>query len=188
MNLNSKKPIYVLSECAIFVAMAIALSFIEIKVGASGGSIDFTMVPLFIICYRHGAKYSFLSCFVFSLLYVTIGGKWGYGPQSVLLDYILAYTLIGVAGFFGGKFKHKSKFTEVAVFTGCLARFAIAVISGVVLYGITTATEVGTTGFITSNSLIFSLVYNGLYMLPNTIIAIVIMALLRYPLKKIEKM
>ena len=188
MNLNSKKPIYILSECAIFVAMAVALSFFEIKIGASGGSVDFTMIPLFIICYRHGAKYSFLSCFVFSLLYVIVGGKWGWGLPSVLLDYITAYTLIGVAGVFGGRFKHKTKFTEIGVFLGCLARYIVAVISGIVLWGIATSTEVGSTGFVTSNALVYSLAYNALYMVPNTIIAIIVMALLRYPLKKLEKM
>ncbi|MBP3706752.1 MAG: energy-coupled thiamine transporter ThiT [Clostridia bacterium] len=186
MNLNSKKPVYVLSECAIFIAVAIVLSIIpEIPIGAVGGSIGFGMIPLFIIAYRHGYKYSFISGFVFSILYVTVGGKWGYGLPSVLLDYVLAYTIIGIAGFFGGAAKCKGKLFEVGVFLGCLARYAVSVLSGVVLYGITTATEIGC--IVTSNALIYSLIYNGLYMLPNTIIAIVAMALLRYPLKKLER-
>ena len=186
MNVNSKKPIYVLSECAIFVALAVVLSIIpEIPIGTSGGSIGFGMIPLFIICYRHGYKYSFLSGLVFSIVYVTIGGKWGWGIPSVMLDYVLAYTLTGIAGFFGGEAKCKSKLFEVGVFLGCAARYAVSVFSGVVLYGITTATEIG--GIVTSNALVYSLIYNGIYMLPNTIIAIVVMALLRYPLKKLEK-
>lgn len=187
MNLNSKKPIYVLSECAIFVALSVALSFIpEIPIGISGGSIGFNMIPLFILAYRHGAKYSFISGLVFSIVYVIIGGKWGWGLPSVLLDYVIAYTVLGIAGFFGGKAKCKNKLFEVGVVLACAARYTVSVISGVVLYGITTATPI--LGITTSNALVYSLIYNALYMLPNTVIAVVIMALLRYPLKKIEKM
>ena len=179
---NAKKPIYRLCECAVLVALSLSVSFFEIKIGGLGGSVDFVMIPLFIICYRHGIKYSFLSCFCFcfGLLYCLIGGKFGYGLPSVLLDYLLAYTAIGVAGFFAGK----SKFIEVSVVVGCLARFAIHFISGVTLYAISTATEIG--GIVTSNAAIYSLIYNALYMLPNTVLAVVVMFLLRVPLKKLK--
>lgn len=178
---NLNKPIYKLCECAILVAFAAAISFIEIKIGALGGSIDFVMIPLFIICYRHGLKYGLLSGFAFGLLYCLVGGKFGYGLPSVLLDYVLAYTAVGFAGIFA----KKSGFIEISVLTGCFARFIIHFISGITLYAIATATEVG--GIVTSNAALYSLIYNSLYMLPNTIIAIVIMSILRIPLKKLDK-
>ncbi len=181
MGKSRKKSIYIIAECAVMIALSVSVSFFEIKVGALGGSVDFVMIPLFIVCYRHGAKYGFLSCFTFGLLYCLVGGKFGYGLPSVLLDYILAYTACGVAGFFKGK----SKFIEISVLLGCLCRFAVHFISGVTLYAISTATEVG--GIVTSNAFLFSLIYNGLYMLPNTVVAIVIMSLLRIPLKKLQK-
>ena len=186
MNLNSKKPIYILSECALFVGLAVVLSIIpEIPLGA-GGSIGFNMIPLFIIAYRHGAKYSFLSALVFSIVYVVIGGKWSWGIPSVLLDYVIAYTALGIAGFFGGKAKSKEKLFEVGVVLGCAARYIVSAISGVVLYAITTATPI--LGITTSNAVVYSLIYNAIYMVPNTVIAVIIIALLRRPLKKIEKM
>jgi len=177
---NARSSLYKHCECGVLVAIALAISFFEIKIGVLGGSVDFVMVPLFIICYRNGAKYGFLSCFVFGLLYCIVGGKFGYGLPSVLLDYVLAYTVIGVAGFFA----KRSKFIELSVFVGCSARFVIHFISGITLYAITTATKVG--GIVTSNAVIFSLIYNGLYMLPNTVLAIIVMSLLRVPLKKIR--
>lgn len=183
MQTQTQKPIYKICECGVFIALAVAISFIEIKIGAFGGSIDFTMVPLFIICYRHGPKYSFLSCLAFSIIYVLVGGKLGWGLPSVLLDYVLAYTAIGVAGFFAGK----SKYIELSVLLGCLARFVFAFISGVTLYAITTATTIEAINFTTSNAAVYSLVYNALYMLPNTVIAIVVMAILRIPLTKLQK-
>ena len=181
MESNQKNQIYKISECAVFTAISLAVSFFEIKIGALGGSIDFVMIPLFIICYRNGLKYGLLSGFAFGILYCLIGGKFGYGLPSVMLDYVLAYTAVGFAGIFKGK----SKFIELSVIVGCFIRYIIHFISGVTLYAISTATEVG--GIVTSNAVIFSLIYNALYMLPNTVIAVIIMALLRIPLVKLQK-
>ncbi len=177
---NLKKPIYKICECAILVAFAAAISFIEIKIGVLGGSIDFVMIPLFILCYRHGIKYGLISCFAFGLLYCLVGGKFGYGLPSVLLDYVLAYTALGVAGIF----KRRPAFLELSVLVGCFARYCVHFISGITLYAITTATEVG--GIVTSNAIVYSLIYNTLYMLPNTVIAVVGMSLLRITLKKLD--
>lgn len=181
MEQKNRKPIYTICECAVLVAFAAAISFIEIKIGALGGSIDFVMIPLFVICYRHGLKYGLLSGFAFGLLYCLVGGKFGYGLPSVMLDYVLAYTAVGFAGIF----KRKPAFIEVSVLVGCGVRYLIHFISGITLYAITTATEVG--GIVTSNAVVFSLIYNALYMLPNTVIAIIVMSILRIPLKKLDK-
>ena len=185
MKTQTRKPIYAICECAIFIALAVVLSILpEIPIGATGGSIGFGMIPLFIICYRHGVKYSFLSCLAFSIVYVIVGGKMGYGLPSVLLDYVLAYTAVGVAGFFAGK----PKCIELSVLLGCVARFVFAFISGVTLYAISTSTTIDIIDFTTSNAVIYSLVYNAVYMLPNTVIAIVVMSLLRFPLEKMKKL
>ena len=98
------KPVYVIAECGIFIAMSVALSFLKIEVGALGGSIDFVMVPLFIICYRHGLKYGIASGMVYGILDCIIGGGIGYGLPSILLDYVLAFGACGVAGIFKNKF------------------------------------------------------------------------------------
>ena len=78
----------------------------------------------------------------------------------------------------------KSKLIEVSVIVGCLARFAVHFISGITLYAISTATEIG--GIVTSNAVLYSLIYNALYMFPNTVLAVVVMSLLRVPLKRIK--
>ena len=66
---------------------------------------------------------------------------------------------------------------------GCLGRFAVHYISGVTIYKILVPTEVE--GFGTfANPHVYSLVYNGVYMVPNLVIAAVIAALLLVPMKK----
>ena len=181
MKENAKKPIYKLCECAVLIALSVALCTVEIQVGALGGSIDFVMIPLFIIAYRNGAVYGVASGAVFGFLKCLISGGIGWGLPSVLLDYVLAYAAVGVAGFF----KQKSWAIELSTFIGCVARFVIHFISGVTIYMITAPTEVAGMTFV--NPVAYSIVYNAIYMLPNTVIAVIVMCLLRYPLKRLEK-
>ncbi len=175
------KHLYKISECAVLIALSLALMPIEIPGPAFGGDIDLVMIPLFILAYRNGALYGVASGAVFGFLKCLIGGGIGWGLPSVLLDYVLAYAAVGFAGFF----KNKLWAVELATFTGCFARFIIHFISGITLYMITVPTEVA--GITFANPILYSIVYNLLYMLPNTVIAIVIMSLLRYPLKKLKK-
>ena len=65
---------------------------------------------------------------------------------------------------------------------GCLARFAIHYISGVTVYKILAPTEFLNWTF--SSPALYSLVYNGSYMLPNTIITLLISVVLYVPLKR----
>ena len=170
-------------ECAVFIALSLALMPIEIPGPAFGGDIDLVMIPLFILAYRNGIGYGVVSGLIFGFLKCLIGGGIGWGLPSVMLDYVLAYGAVGVAGLF----KEKAWAIELSTFLGCATRFIIHFISGITLYAITVPTAVEGTNFITGNSFIYSVVYNSLYMLPNTVIAIVVMSLLRYPLKKMKK-
>ncbi len=176
------KQLYRICESAVLVALSVALSFVKIEIGAFGGSIDFVMIPLFIIAYRNGIGYGVASGLVFGFIKCLIGGGIGWGLPSVLLDYVLAYGAVGIAGLF----KNKSWAVEFSTFVGCLARFVIHFISGVTIYAITVPTAIDGVGTF-ANPVLYSIVYNALYMLPNTIIAIVVMALLRYPLKKMKR-
>lgn len=181
MKENSKKRIYKIAECAIFIALSIALMPLEIPGPAFGGDIDLVMIPLFIIAFRHGIGYGVLSGAVFGFLKCLIGGGIGWGLPSILLDYVLAYAAVGVAGVFKGKYWA----VELSTFVGCIARFCIHFISGVTIYMITVPTDVA--GMTFANPVLYSIVYNAFYMLPNTVIAVIVMSLMRIPLKKLNK-
>ncbi|MBQ2236977.1 MAG: energy-coupled thiamine transporter ThiT [Clostridia bacterium] len=175
------KQLYRICESAVLVALAIALCAIEIQIGALGGSIDFVMIPLFIIAYRNGLGYGITSGLVFGFVKCLIGGGIGWGLPSILLDYVLAYGAVGLAGIF----KEKSWAIELSTFIGCFARFIIHFISGITLYAIVAPTELAGMTFV--NPIAYSTVYNALYMLPNTVIAVIIMSLLRFVLKRMKK-
>lgn len=176
-----KKPIYRLCESALLIALSIALMPIEIPGPAFGGDIDLVMIPLLILAFRNGPVYGIGGGAVFGFLKCLIGGGIGWGLPSVLLDYVLAYAAVGVAGIFKGK----NWGIELSALVGCFARFIIHFISGVTIYLITVPTEVAGVTF--ANPVLYSIVYNSLYMLPNTVIAIVVMCLLRYPIKALNK-
>ena len=178
-----KKNLYKICESAIFIALSLALMPAEIPGPAFGGDIDLVMIPLFILAFRNGAVYGIVSGAVFGFLKCLIGGGIGWGLPSVLLDYVLAYAAVGVAGLFKGKYWA----IELSTLTGCLVRFFVHFISGITLYAITVPTEVEYIGKTFANPITYSIVYNLLYMLPNTIIAVVAMSLLRYPIKRLEK-
>ncbi|MGN8968263.1 energy-coupled thiamine transporter ThiT [Intestinimonas sp. HCP28S3_D6] len=167
-----------LCEGAIMVALAQILSYIKLMELPNGGSLTPAMFPILLFALRWGLKDGLLAGFVFGLLQLIFDGAYAWGWQSMLLDYLLAFTPLGLAGLFKGKAWGIFPGTVL----GCAARFVIHYISGVTIYRIYAPTEV--LGTVFDNPELYSLVYNGSYMLPNTVLALVIAALLYVPMKK----
>lgn len=167
-----------LCEAALLVAMAQVLSYVKLMELPNGGSLTPAMFPLILFAVRWGWKPGLLAGFAFGLLQLIFDGAYAWGWQSMLLDYLVAFTPLGLAGLFKGKKWGIYAGTVV----GCALRFIVHYISGVTIYKILAPTEL--LGFTFTSPSFYSLVYNGSYMLPNTILALVIAALLYVPLKK----
>ena len=172
------KQLRALCEGAIMVALATALSYLKLLELPQGGSVCIGMLPLFIYFFRWDWKHSFLAAFAYGLLQLIFDGAYAWGWQSMLLDYLVAFTPLGLAGLFKGK----KWGIFVGTVVGCLGRFIVHYISGVTIYKILAPTEFMKWTFTSPSA--YSIVYNGSYMLPNTIIALVIAAVLYKPLKK----
>ena len=171
-----------LCEGAIMLALAIVLNLVSKPIFANmpnGGSVSLAMFPILFYAHRWGLGNGLLMGFAYGLLDMLLDGGYAWGWQSIILDYLAAYTALGLGGLFKGK--DWGIFPDVVI--GCLGRFAIHHISGITIYKILVPTEVEGFG-VFSNPHLYSLVYNGVYMLPNTIIAIVFAALLFIPMKK----
>lgn len=167
-----------LCEAAILVALAQVLSYIKLMELPNGGSLTPAMFPLILFAVRWGWKPGLLASFAFGLLQLIFDGAYALGWQSMLLDYLVAFTPLGLAGLFKGK--KWGIFAGTVV--GCACRFAVHYISGVTIYKILAPTEL--LGMTFTSPSFYSLVYNGSYMLPNTVLALVIAGLLYVPLKK----
>ena len=116
--------------------------------------------------------------FTFGTLQLIFDGAYAWGWQSMVLDYLLAFTPLGLAGVFRGKAWGIFPGTVL----GCAGRFAVHYLSGVTIYRITMPTQIPGIGVFDSAEL-YSLVYNGCYMLPCALIALVIAGALYVPMK-----
>ena len=169
-----------LTEGAIMVAVAQILSYFKLFGDmVNGGSITFAAFPLVLFALRWGVGRGLLASFSFGILQLIFDSAYAWGWQSMLLDYIVAYTPLGLAGLFKGK--------AWGIFPGAVlgnaARFAVHFISGVTIYRIYEPTEVLNIG-VFDDAVLYSLVYNGVYMLPCLILTVAAAAALYVPMKK----
>ena len=178
MNTKSHLRLRMLCEGALMVALAQILSYLKLAEAPNCGSITFAMFPILFFAVRWGLGSGLMAGFVFGLLQLIFDGAYAWGWQSMLLDYLLAFTPLGLAGLFKGK--PWGIFAGTVV--GCAGRFLVHYISGVTIYKILVPTAFMNWTF-TSPSF-YSIVYNGSYMLPNTVIALAIAALLYRPMKR----
>ena len=174
-----------LAEGGLCLALALALSYLKIPVAALGGSVDFVMVPLIVFACRWGLGWGIGLGLAYGTLKFFLGGGAAVNWESMLLDYSVAYAFVGFAGIM----KDKKLGLPVGALIGGFMRFVIHFISGVTIYAEyaePTADFFGA-AVSTPNAALYSLIYNAVYMLPNTVIAIVICALLAKPLEKLKK-
>ncbi|KAA0542586.1 energy-coupled thiamine transporter ThiT [Bacillus sp. BGMRC 2118] len=174
----SNKRLVFLVEVAIFAGLALILDLIAIKGWTQGGSISLAMVPVFLISFRRGLRGGLLTGFLFGLLQL-ITNPYFLNIIQVINDYFFAFTAIGLAGIFSRKIKDSvlsgnrmqvNLYIIIGTFVGSLFRFIAHYISGVAFFG-SSAPE-GTPVSV------YSLVYNGSYMLPNFILCTIVMILL----------
>jgi thiamine transporter len=183
MKNNSVKTI---AEGAVMVALSLALSYLKIPIGLAfggfGGSIDLVMIPLIAFAVHRGLGWGLGAGLVFGTLKFFFAGGSALNWESMLLDYSVAYMFVGFAGLMRGKFAEGRGWAlPVGALIGCIGRFVIHFISGVTIYAeYFEDTFLGATGL---TPVTYSVLYNGTYMLPNTLLAIALCALLVKPLR-----
>ncbi len=159
-----------LTESAVMLALATVLSILPILELPYGGSVTVcSMLPLAVIAYRHGVKHGLFTGAVYGLLQMLLGMKnvlYFTTPLSIaaviLLDYILAYTALGIAGVFRNTCKRQSTGLVCGTLVACVIRYILHVIAG--------ATVWAGLSIPSSAALIYSFAYNATYMLPETIV------------------
>ena len=179
-NKSTKARLYtrMLCEGAIMVALALVLNQLKIFRLPNGGSITLEMLPIFFYAVRWGVGPGLLAGFAFGLLQMFIDGAVAWGWQSLLLDYLVAFTPLGRAGLFKGK--------DWGIFAGTVlgsvVRFIVHFISGITIYAIVAPTELFNMTF--TSPWMYSLAYNGSYMAIDMALCLVVFGLLYKPLKK----
>ena len=166
-----------LVESALMIAVGTVLSVLKVdSLWAFGGGLTIgSMVPLVLISHRWGIKWGTFTAFVYSLLQLILGvdniqyaTSVGMAIAIILLDYVIAYTVIGLAAMFGSS--RPGIIGGVVVTMGI--RFLCHFLSGWMIWDALFPNELGMT------SAVYSLWYNGSYMLPEILITAVLACIL----------
>lgn len=179
--MNNKHTVYQLCECAVMIALGIALSYIDIQLGFLGGSINLAMIPIIVFSLRYGFVNGLISGIILGTLKFIFAGGVALNWESMLLDYTFAYAAVG----FAGCFKNMKNGDIIGTAVGGFGRFFVHFISGVTIYA--DYAEQTYFGINTPNIFIYSLVYNGIYMLPSIIISVVAVPVIMRALNKYFK-
>ncbi len=166
-----------LVESGILIAMGFILSFIKIQIFPATSISLLSMLPIIILAYKYGTSWGLLCGFVHGLLQMVEGGIdtpptediWSY-LLVILLDYVLAFSLLGLAGLVRNVSKNPSVAISFCGAVGITSRFVCSFLSGVIIWGVYAPEG--------QSPWIYSLVVNGTKFGVEGIFTIVIAAIL----------
>ncbi|HZJ57575.1 MAG TPA: energy-coupled thiamine transporter ThiT [Clostridia bacterium] len=152
---NTKVVVY----AGLSIAISFVLSYLRLYRWPQGGSITpASMLPLFVFAYFFGIKAGITAGTAYGLLHL-VQGPYIIHWAQLLLDYILAYTVLGFAGYFKDNL-HKG------IILGGFLRFFLSFLSGVIFFG-----EYAPEGM---NTFLYSLLVNLLIIGTETVICLII--------------
>ena len=156
------------------------------------------MLPIVLISYRHGVRWGLTAGFGYSLVQMALGadvvtaafqpGYFGDGTMlgraliMCLCDYVLAYSLLGLGGCFRNTVKNKGLSLMCGTLVATGARYCAHIVSGYVLFAGWAEWFFTQEGFPAWGAalverlspqvlgFVYSVVYNGMYMIPEMVI------------------
>lgn len=165
---NKRNRIVRLVTSAILLALAMVLSMIKVYKLPLGGSVTLlSMLPVCMISLKYGVKWGFFCSFLYA--FIQLGADlgevmaWGMDVRMwigcIVFDYMLAYGILGLSGIFR---KRKTPVMLTGVGIAVTIRFISHYISGAIFFDIWMPEQF-------DNPYLYSLLYNGSYMLPELI-------------------
>lgn len=189
--MQNQKNTKILATSAMMVALAAILSVFPKFNGLwpNGGSITVcSMLPIILVSYIYGYKWGFMASGAFALIQIMFDLRGIAGMDAIttfaviFLDYIVAFVVLGFGGIFKGKFHNTAKELCLGSIFAIFLRFLSHFTSGFLLFGSYAKWFFTQEGFTLGNSifsamgngtslyLLYSLMYNASYLLPEMII------------------
>ena len=191
-----------LTESAMLLSVAIVLELCSkmfIPELPFGGQVTLvSMLPVVLISYRHGVKWGLVSGVAYAMIEMAIGAKTvtaafqpGYFGDGVMLlnalimcalDYLVAFTVLGLGGIFRDRIENRGKALCCGAIVALGCRYLAHILSGYILFAGWAEwffTQEGFpawgAGLVASLSpaalgLLYSIVYNGMYMIPEILL------------------
>ena len=162
-----------LAECSVMLALAVVLSMVKVWEMPMGGSITLlSMLPVCLIAVKYGIRDALPTAFLYSMIQLFMGIASGnvfvYCTTAMttiicaLFDYVVPYTVLGFSGVL------KKRLGDAGILIGIalmiVIRFCCHYITGVVIWG---QWAEGMSPYL------YSLLYNGQYMLPECIFTVI---------------
>ena len=156
-----------ITVCSLCIALACILSMIKLYRFPFGGSVTLlSMLVITLPAWIYGTKTGILSGLIYGLLQFVLGPTVISIPQ-VMLDYVLAFSVMGVAGLVNNQKHSLVKSYSLAV----IARWIIATLAGLAWVA------AGTTAWEGWNPIAYSMAYNGAYIGAEAILTIVVISM-----------
>ncbi len=174
---NMKIKVKQLVFAAMAMTLAVITSFIKFSSLPNGGSI--TLFSMFFICfvgYLYGPKIGLLTGIAYGSLDLILG-PFVIGPIQLIIDYPLAFGVLGLSGFFS-----KSKDGAVKGYIlGVFGRYICHVISGAIYFAGAADGQ---------NVVVYSLIYNATYIVPEAIATVIVLYIpqVKNALSQVRKM
>jgi thiamine transporter len=176
-----------LVESAVLLGLSTALSMVKLFQMPLGGSVTLcSMLPVLLIAYKYGPKWGVGTGFAYGLiqLLLSLGQalSWGLTPTALTValtvDYLLAYLVLGLAGIYGKGLKQYAG----GMCTAVVLRFVCHVISGVTAYATWLPEEWQ------GHLLLYSVAYNGSFLLPDFAICLAVALMIYRPMRRFLEM
>lgn len=168
-----------------------------------GGQITIvSMLPVVLVAWKYGVGKGLITGFIYSLVQMVMGistiskmilptsdeylGSLLNIALMFIFDYILAYTVLGLSAIYKKAIKKDYISLPLGAFTVLLLRYICHIVSGYILFGTWAEWFFTQDGFYSWGetimntfsgnglSLIYSIIYNGFYMIPEIIITTVV--------------
>ncbi|WP_214826996.1 energy-coupled thiamine transporter ThiT [Exiguobacterium algae] len=174
--MNQRFKLQTLIEISLFAALGIIFDLLIPFRLPQGGSISLAMLPIFVMAFRHGVKGGLATGALVGTMQFMFG-VYIFTPVQFLLDYTVAFGLVGMAGIFAGRVKQAAQqgamktlttYLILGSFLGAFLRFLAHFISGVVFFAEYAEGPVVT----------YSILYNATYMVPSFILCAIVLVTL----------
>lgn len=202
--MEKKQKTQAITVSAVMIAFAVSISaicavmpFLNLPFG--GGFTIASMLPIIVVSYMYGTKWGLLTAFVYSIMQMLLGFNtvsafflpgdsqmvWWRAIIVCLIDYVIAYTVLGFGGVFRKRFGAKKAIVLGSILAISL-RYIAHIVSGAIFFGTWAEWFFTQDGFPAwgqailntfsgdALAIVYSIIYNGTYMIPEIIITAVV--------------